>query len=198
MNYDILYRKYKAELLKKIKKAAEEDDIKSIKKLSTLLESLDIVKNRLSEISKIFSNIEKFMDEEDNIISESPRLSPKEIGEKRIQEFMKKLKTKNIFLEKIKGRIYKNRAGKLIGIATASEFSYRENRWFLGLPVNNYYSIVLICESRNGKKYDIIFPHKFIESYKPHFSKDSNDQIKFNIVKINDNFFITDCVLNFV
>ena len=183
MDYSKMYNEFKEILLKKIQGAAENGDIKSIKSFSFLLEELEGARIMLDKINEKFNHIEKSLmtNEKNNA------LTPIQKGNKRVKDFVEDLRKRGIILINLKGRIYKSTTGKRIGIGTGSELEPR-GTWFIGLPSAEYDSIVLICESKDGQKHNLIFSSNFIKDHFYHFAIDKQDQIKFKILKRKDQF----------
>jgi hypothetical protein len=107
----------------------------------------------------------------------------------------------------VKGTLFRNGRGEILGIAYGKEAEDRRDRWFLGLPENKFQSAVLLCEPIKGKINAICFPARFIAEMKLNkkFST-SHGQAKFNVIKRGENWFlamrgegevtITNCVNN--
>ncbi|MCP4112167.1 MAG: hypothetical protein GY749_42675 [Desulfobacteraceae bacterium] len=98
------------------------------------------------------------------------------------------LKMMGIHLFHEEGTTYKTRNGNSVGIAYASE--RKPNRWFLGLPLKNYSSVVLICEDNTGELSNFILPENFLNSNIGKLSHDENEQVKFNILLKGENYQI--------
>lgn len=96
------------------------------------------------------------------------------------EEFLANLKRKGVTLKPYRGVIYKNeRNDGLVGIAYSSD---NGNSWFLGLPDQDYDSVVLLCE-KDGNKFDaIILPKDFYSDHAKTLSR-SKGHVKFNLRK---------------
>jgi hypothetical protein len=93
-----------------------------------------------------------------------------------------------IRLTPIKGKtIFSNENNNRVGIAYASEVN--PNRWFLGLPENGFEHAVLLCEDNSKNLKACILPNAFFQEYGKFLSR-SNGQLKFNIQKRYDNYFV--------
>jgi hypothetical protein len=104
-------------------------------------------------------------------------------GKEERQIFVEEAKKRNIDLVMEKGRrevLYQNKLGGLVGIAYAYECT--SDRWWLGLPIKKYQTMVLICKNEFLKTIYFIFPRIFCEKYQDKFSTDHKKaQFKFNI-----------------
>jgi hypothetical protein len=119
-------------------------------------------------------------------------VSAKEKGRIRRNNFINMLEELGISLSKVKGVKYRTQNGSLIGIASASEDIKRNNYWFLGLPKDEYDTIVLLCESSKSEVYNFILPKAFYKQNENNFSRDSNnEQVKFNISLRDGKFLMT-------
>ena len=85
-------------------------------------------------------------------------------------------------LHRIKETLYKTPAGSIRGIAYASESAKRPDKWFLGLPQDQFQEVVLICESLDGSAVQIHLPKNFMDKYGKHFSF-AHGQTLFNIIR---------------
>jgi hypothetical protein len=90
----------------------------------------------------------------------------------------------------VKGALYRNGRGEILGIAYAKEAENRKDRWFSGLPEKKYQIAVLLCESINGKLVAVCLPQDFLARYKQKFSK-ANGQDKFNVIKRGGEWFLS-------
>jgi len=93
-------------------------------------------------------------------------------------------------LTKTKGALYRNSHGETVGIAYAQEKAYRKARWFAGLPTGKFDCVAILCEPIQGELFAICLPTTFIRQHLPQFSKSNIGQVKFNVLKRGDNFFL--------
>jgi len=187
MDLQFRINQIKNERLRKIKEAATNSDTDSIISNSKILEEVERLEKKLNEISNTLDNLESYTFEitnEKNI----EEVSAKERGNIRRNEFIEKIKTIGINLIQKRGVIYKINDGRLIGIASASERI--PNKWFLGLPGNNYDHVVLLCENSKKEVLSFILSKDFYKKYENNLSSDSNGQIKFNIYLRNGKYQI--------
>jgi hypothetical protein len=83
-------------------------------------------------------------------------------------------------LHRITETLYRTPTGSIRGIAYASESAKRPEKWFLGLPQDQFQEVVLICESLDGSAVQIYLPKNFIDKYGKHFSF-AHGQTLFNV-----------------
>lgn len=171
----------------KIENALKDNQTEAIVSAAKDLDLLERLEKQYNEIEIVVSS---FIQKGNSNMSytQNSKLSKQDthqIGEEVRQTFIQEAKRRNIVLVKEKGRkkqLYKDKLGGLIGIAYASECA--PNRWWLGLPIKKYRTIILICKNESSKTTCFIFPHIFCEKYQDKFSADKN-QFKFNI-SLND------------
>ncbi len=119
-----------------------------------------------------------------SIDPQNPVKSPKEKGKAQRERFVQKAKEKGLILIHHRGPLFKDPSGELIGIAYASEC--KPNRWWLGLPVESYNEIVLICESNCSEVVSFVFPFSFCQEHRGTFGTDKHaKQFKFNVSLTN-------------
>lgn len=115
--------------------------------------------------------------------SDSNGESRKERGERLRRKWLEKHgKT----LKWVRGALYRNSKGEVVGIACAKEKigpTGPKGRWWLGLQSAQFQSAVLLCEMNNGHVHGVCLPYSFIDSYRGRFSKSANGQEQFNILK---------------
>ncbi len=200
MDYDRKLSNLKKSLLGLIRKAATQNDSSGVVVHSKYLEEVEKLIEKAQNISDRIYDLEKRIFQKDNVIDSGKikqslpepvitHISAKAKGKIRRENFLKLLEEKGVSLSQIKGIIYKSAKSNKIGIASASERP-EGNRWFLGLPPDDYDAIVLLCEDSQKRVYHIILPPSFVIKYRYEFSRDSNNQIKLNVLKENDKFLI--------
>jgi hypothetical protein len=117
-------------------------------------------------------------------------LSPRARGDARRRELLEYLSTIGINLTHNKGNNYRTQHNKLIGIAYASEVN--PNRWFLGLPDEEYDLIVLMCERNQDSNITMNYftiPRPLYDRYRNSLSI-SKGQRKYNIIYRRDNYYM--------
>jgi hypothetical protein len=93
-------------------------------------------------------------------------------------------------LHRITETLYRTPAGLTRGIAYASESAKRPEKWFLGLPHDQFQEVVLICESLDGSAVQIHLPKSFMDKCGKHFSF-AHGQTLFNIIRSGGKFIIS-------
>lgn len=107
----------------------------------------------------------------------------REKGERIRKDFVSHtLPSRGIFLNHIKGRIYKNSKGDTVAITFSSE--QKPNRWFLGLPDRNYDFFIFLCE-KDSKIIPFIIPRTFYKDI--NFSRHKRE-LRFHITFSDDDF----------
>ena len=147
----------------------------------------NVIRDKVSELQKewngLFSALAVLMPgEEDHPpdvmipgirIRTSAELSPRAKGKLRRDTFVEKLDKLGIGLVNFKGVTYKTRTGKIVGIASATEIKKKPDYWFLGLPIQEYAFIVLLCEKSNGQLLSFVLPEDFLQDHTHNFSRSS-------------------------
>ncbi len=115
-------------------------------------------------------------------------LDPKAQGQVRRDRFKDMINCKGIQLFHDSGVIYKTKENKIVGIASASESVVKPGTWFLGLPPQEFYTIVLLCGNKKtplfrSDMFSIIPSNEFVKNYVRKLSRDANGQIKFHIIQ---------------
>lgn len=85
-------------------------------------------------------------------------------------------------LIQVKGVVYANAAGSTFGLTMASE-DKRGDKWFLGLPDQQYKAIILLCLDGNTQL-DFVIPAQSLTIVWSQLSR-SGDEVKFNIKRKN-------------
>lgn len=192
--------KYKNKIIKDIESAAKYENIKLIISSSEKIKYIENLIQRYEELKTDFNNLSEDIDnyEFKNIVNKKLTtdkfikplnnlsdnlLSKKELGEQKRELFIHKLHEKGIYLNNIKGSLYENKNGEIIGIASSSYSNYQKyKRWWLGLPMKDYHAFILLCEQEDENLLPFIFPKEFYNKYKFYISRDkSQKQLKFPI-----------------
>lgn len=186
-------QKEKNRILSKISKDASEGKTELVLAESGKLEKIKLLISRhrqlISELEELISGkvsppapVSNLKTGEQVDESRPTRLvSPREVGAKIRNDFLKKLEGEGIHLQLIKGKtIYRTKSGKRVGVAVATE--RQPNRWFLGLPIGGFDHAVLLCQRENGEVIEVSLPEKFFMQYGKNMSQ-SKGQLKFNIIR---------------
>lgn len=181
---DIMSRieKLKAEKLNEIAKSAKAGDTTVIVSSAGFFQKLERCQQQVEDILRTLNKLEQQETSPPTvpvIPSQPSYLNKKEKGEIRRKAFVDRLQAQGIHIQKSRGVRYHIPHDRTVGIAFASEAS--PDKWWLGLPPEEYYAIVLICENEFGATTNFIFPRAFYEQHLTSFSKSKNGQLQFNI-----------------
>jgi hypothetical protein len=191
----------KNKVLKEIEEAAKESDTSSLFINTKILEETEMLIRRLDEMVYAIGSLEKEISSKfkakgssDTTVQKIVRpdipgkgFSARAKGNLRRKAFIKSLNTRGIVLNQRGGSKYITKSGGVVGIASASELPQRPYKWFLGLPVEDYFSVVLLCENEKGEVLNFILPNDFLQTYRENFSV-SKGHLKFNICQSGDNY----------
>ena len=84
--------------------------------------------------------------------------------------------------------VYRNENGDMLGAPFATK---RKGRWFLGVPILEYYCVVVILEISDDKYVRFFFPKDLITDLESKFSRSKRgDQYKLNISKRGDKYLL--------
>jgi hypothetical protein len=105
------------------------------------------------------------------------------------EEWVAKVKSKtNIQIRKEGSVTYRVGDRGRVGVAFASELNRLPDRWFLGLPEDDEYNVVvLLCRSLESQIWDFVIPVASLEQDWSRLSR-SGRQIKFNVRKDGTEF----------
>ncbi len=190
LTMDIVSRitKMKAEILIEITKSAKAGDTSAIVSSSAYLQTLERCQKQAEDILRTLDRLERgeILSVVDLPSPSNPNFSNKKKGEMHRNALVNKLQEQGIDIHQIKGVRYCINPDLKVGIAFASEVS--PDKWWLGLPRDDYYAFVLICKNEKGSTANFIFPRSFYEEHASTFSVDANGQVKFNI-RLRNNFY---------
>ncbi|MFQ5639401.1 MAG: hypothetical protein ACE5IR_15560 [bacterium] len=186
----------KSQVLRKIEDAAKTGNTSSVVSSSKIVEEIESLEQQLNQVINSLDSIEKLVEQNGESLDSvqisslvtlrDKSVSPKKKGEERRTHFVKRAQNLGINILQMKGVRYKVNNRNLIGIAYSSET--RPNRWFLGLPPENFDTIVLVCERKNGQILNFIFSKDFYDKVKNLMSTDDNGQLKYNIALRNGEY----------
>jgi hypothetical protein len=83
---------------------------------------------------------------------------------------------------------YETASGKRVGIPYASEAPQRTYPWWLGLPDEQPYYVVLLCETTDGELFDFVLDHRCVSQIWRSLSRDSNHHVKFHVRRSGPNW----------
>lgn len=87
-----------------------------------------------------------------------------------------------------KGRVYANAAGSTVAIAMATE-DQRGNKWWLGLPDQEFTLVVLLCHDAKVSL-EFVIPVADVASIWSRLSR-SGGEVKFNVKRENNRYLLT-------
>jgi hypothetical protein len=117
-----------------------------------------------------------------------PELSAKARGRHHREAFVEKVRSRGVTLERDKGPIFKTATGTRVGIAYAHEGNRRNrDRWFLGLPENQFDQAVLLCEGGASEVTFFSLPKDFMSQHGAGLSA-KDGQVKFNVFRRGSDF----------
>lgn len=201
MELNVRISRLKSITLKRIEESAKKGDTASIFSNTAAVEEVERLEKKLNEIVVALENVEKRTNSTSNAAREIlhsqqtsnliealvVESSPREVGKIRRKEFIRELSMLGTQLYHAGGCIYKTKTQNLVGIAYASE--RKPNRWFLGLPIKDYYAVILLCERGNGTILKFVLPKVFLIDKKEHISN-ADGNFKYNIVSRHGEFSI--------
>jgi len=83
---------------------------------------------------------------------------------------------------------YQTASGRTVGIPYASEAPQRTYPWWLGLPDEQPYYVVLLCETTEGKVFDFVLDHHCVSQIWGSLSRDDNHHVKFHVRRSGPNW----------
>jgi hypothetical protein len=116
-----------------------------------------------------------------------PEMSPRQRGKYRRQELLTYLEQKGVHLKPFRGAIRRTRSGQRVGTAYASE--RRPDRWFLGLPEDEFDHAILLCEGKGGSVHYLFISQGLLRTHAGAMSR-SQGQLKFNVSHRDGDFFL--------
>lgn len=182
----------------KLKQLAREHlqtgNYKELSEISGLLEEIEKLKSSYGSIQKrlsVLSSKDASTGSGTSSAGSKMRASKKRAKKARAQ-LLSDLKDQNLDLGTENGALYSfPDSNKSIGIAFASEAT--KDKWFLGLPDENYQGVAFLCEQQNGAVRRFLVGRKFFETHRTNFSyssQGSRRQYKFNIYKRKSGFVL--------
>jgi hypothetical protein len=123
--------------------------------------------------------------------ADAASLSAKARGELRRKQFVHRLASvEGIELRHVAGVLYEAPSGRVVGIATASALDDSPNRWWLGLPGDQFDIAALLCEHEDGTIVAIILDQDFLSQHGPSLSRDHRSQQKFVVLRDGPSYFL--------
>jgi len=125
----------------------------------------------------------------DSIFSHESITERKQKGERVRTEWAKKLSKLGRVLTQVRGALYQNTEGDIVGIACARE---KENRssWWLGLTHGKFQRAALLCIPNAGDTFAVCLPRSFLDAHGSRLSKTRAGQTHFTVVKRESKVFL--------
>jgi hypothetical protein len=180
-------RTLKTQKLREVADSAATGDVPTVLSHTRIVETLEKLEKQLNEITTTFNALKRSTNRPDSDLIDTG-LSHKQMGQIMREKFAEKIRDLGIKASQIRGVRYKIGNDKNAGIAYASERPGSPNKWWLGLPKEDFDVIVLLCKDEYEKVIDFIFPKEFYDVHKNSFSEDQNGQLKFNIMLRNGSY----------
>jgi hypothetical protein len=111
--------------------------------------------------------------------------SRKARGKASRDRYVRRLFAKGINLSRLKGRTFRTSSGKQVGVAYASEVL--ANKWWMGLPDDQYDVVILLCETSSGETLDFVLPPNFVNRVWGRLTS-SNRQKEWHVVRSGPNY----------
>lgn len=186
----------KSKLLNQIAEFAKSGEAQEVLAAGERLNKVESLIDRYEKLLRDISNLDADTLQNNQVDSRNKRVenikrlnsaSGRGIGRKIRMEFLEKASEEGIYLENIKGSIYKTQSGHKVGIAVATE--RKPDRWFLGLPLAGFNDAVLLCKPDLGDTIEICLPKNFFHEYGNKMSQ-SSGQMKFNVARRGNGYAI--------
>lgn len=145
------------------------------------------VKPRNRRASEINEKSSEALDAELDLRLHLDGKRPRALGKRVRMAYPEKLGKKGITLQQVKGTIYKTKSGQRVGIAVATE--RQPERWFLGLPADNFDRAILLCQREKGDIVEIHLPESFFDQYGSQMSQ-SRGQVEFNVSRRGNGYVL--------
>lgn len=114
----------------------------------------------------------------------------KEKGERVRTEWVEKLFKLGRVLTRVRGALYQNTKGDIVGIACAREKESRSNLWWLGLTHGKFQRAALLCVPNAGDTFAVCLPRRFLEENGSRLSKTRAGQTHFTVIKRGAKVFL--------
>jgi hypothetical protein len=114
--------------------------------------------------------------------------SAKARGRMARNQFIADCNRRGMKTEHIRGQVWRV-SDKTVVVPYASEC--RPNRWFFGIPMENYDAVVLMCEASDQRVTTFVIPREFYQQHKNSFSRDgAGKQLKLNVAVADGRYTI--------
>jgi hypothetical protein len=178
-------------LLLEIQAAAREGDTSAVLNSARKLETLENLITLAKKPSTPLTPCPPRPPATDGLSKENgAALSPKARGHHHRDNFVRMLQSRGVALQQVKGPIFRTAAGTRVGIAYAHEGNARnKDRWFLGLPENQFDHAMLLCEPEHGELMFFSLPTEFMGQHGSGLSC-RDGQVKFSVFRRSGECFL--------
>lgn len=114
----------------------------------------------------------------------------KEKGERVRIEWIEKLSKLGRVLTQVRGALYQNAEGDIVGVAVAREKESRRNLWWLGLTHGKFQRAALLCVPNAGDTFAVCLPRGFLEEQGSRLTKTRAGQTHFTVIKRGSKVFL--------
>jgi len=166
------------EVIKYARIIKEADDAAQVGKLAVDRISAQLMPNQERPNHEVDSYLER-------PITSPDQLSRKARGKAARDRYLRELNAKGVHLTRLKGRTFQTSSGRRVGVAYASEI--HANKWWMGLPDEQYEVVVLLCETNSGEALDFVLPPEFVSRVWAHLTK-SNKQREWHVARSGPNY----------
>lgn len=175
----------------KIQRAAASNDTLEVIAYAQHLERCNSLQRKFEELAIEVERLEALILEPLPPIQDPPATSRRSIADSRRiadnerDKFLESLRDRGYQVTR-EGRsnvVYTTRQGKL-GVPFSRENERYPNRWFFGLPIDEYAIIVFICRHRSGQTEHYILPREVVHDNLRYFSRSRDSQLKFSIFRV--------------
>jgi hypothetical protein len=191
----------KATALADVRRAASDDDTAATIDAGDRLKGVNSLEEKLGAAKGIVLSIEAALERYArlnanggavaSIPGEGASLSAKARGELRRKQFVERLSSiEGIELRHATGVLYEAPSGAVVGIPTASPLDDSPNRWWLGLPGDEFSVAALLCEHEDGSIVAVVLDQDFLKEFGPSLSRDHREQEKFVVLREGASYFV--------
>ena len=188
-------QEHQEDLLRDIEAAARKGDAATVLALQKKLETLASLIRRQEEINRALEVFERGVaagSDTPVTTTERPtfdddRISAKERGRRRRDQFVQLLASRGVLLHRLKGAVFRSPRRTRVGIAYGRVG--KNDNWFLGLPEGGFDQAVLLCEDHSGTVTHFSLTTEFMDEHGGALTR-KNGQVKFNVVRRGGEFFL--------
>jgi len=191
----------KTKVLADVRRAASDNDAVATIEAGDRLKNVSSLEEKLGAARGILLGVEAALERYvrpnasgDAVASASgdgASVSAKARGELRRKQFVERLSSsEGIQLRHATGVLYEAPSGAVVGIPTASPLDDSPNRWWLGLPGDEFNVAALLCEQEDGCIVAVVLDQDFLTKFGPSLSRDHRGQEKFVVLREGGSYFV--------